>query len=276
MKSASLLDRLAALSPDSTKTTLRSWIKQGRVTVSGKAITQASYMVEEQEEVKLLAKPKFTDRGNVKIIYEDSYLVIVDKPEGVLSVKAAFEEENTLHKFLKETYGNRKIKVVHRLDQGTSGVIIFALEETTYQSLKKMFEKHTIDRKYTAILEGNVDDSEGTWENYVWQDESYTMHATNDPADGKLAITHFRVLNKSKYYTLVECKLDTGRKNQIRVQAAKAGYPIAGDTKYGAKRNPINRMALHAHSIDFLHPITKKKMHFESPVPESFSKLFKE
>lgn len=276
MKSAPLLERVQSLAPDSTKTTLRSWIKQGRVTVDGKPITQASFVVEEGQEVKLLPKPKFTDRGNVKILYEDNFLVILDKPEGVLSVKAAFEEDNTLHKFIKETYGKRKVRVVHRLDQGTSGTIIFALEETTYQALKKMFEKHTIDRRYTAILEGNIDDQEGTWESYLWQDEAYVMHSTTNPTEGKHAITHFKVLQKSKYYSLVECKLDTGRKNQIRVHASDAGHPIAGDTKYGAKRNPINRMALHAHSINFLHPITKKNISVSAPLPESFLRPFKE
>lgn len=275
MKSAPLIDRLALQSPDSTKTTLRSWIKQGRVTVDGKAITQASYEVHELQEVKLLPKPKFTDKGEVKILYEDRFLVVVDKPAGLLTVKAAFEQEKTLFKYLKDSYGAKKVRVVHRLDQGTSGVIIFALEEKAYVDLKKMFEKHEIDRRYLAILEGALDEGKGTWESYLWEDDAYVIHSSPNEHEGKHAITHYTVLKKTKHYTLVECALETGRKNQIRVHAAEAGYPVTGDSKYRAKKDPLNRLALHAHSIEFLHPITKKKIHVDSPVPENFYNVFK-
>jgi tRNA pseudouridine32 synthase/23S rRNA pseudouridine746 synthase/23S rRNA pseudouridine1911/1915/1917 synthase len=274
MKSASLLSRVQILSPDSSVTTLRSWIKQGRVTVDGEPVTRADASVEEGQEVKLLPKARFTDKGEIKILYQDRYLVVLDKPEGVLSVKAPFEAEKTLHKFLKATYGANRVKVVHRLDQGTSGVILFALEEKTYKELKKMFEKHELDRRYTAVVEGVVDEPEGSWHHYLWEDEAYRMHAGSDPSEGKEAITHYTVLRKSKYYTLIECRLETGRKNQIRVQAADSGFPIAGDVKYGAKRNPLGRMALHAHSLEFLHPILKKKLKVESPLPPSFMKPF--
>lgn len=274
MKSASLIDRLVSVTPDSTITTLRSWIKQGRVTVDGKPITQASFIVEENQEVKVHPKPRFTDKGDVRIIYEDRFLVVLDKPEGILTVKAAFESEKTLHKFLKATYGTKKVRVVHRLDQGTSGVILFALEEQTYLGLKKLFEKHDLNRRYTALLEGALDEGTGTWESYLWEDDAYVVHATNDPSQGKHAITHFTVLDKTKHYTLVECTLATGRKNQIRVQAAAAGFPVAGDTKYGSRKNPLNRLGLHAHLLEFVHPITKKKMKFESEVPENFYKPF--
>lgn len=275
MKSSSqpLIERLVVLNPDSTKTTLRSWIKQGRVLVNGKTVTQASRPTEENEEIKLLPKPKFTDKGDIPILYADRFLVVVNKPEGVLSVKAPFEHEKTLHRYLKESYGP-KVRVVHRLDQGTSGVMLFALEEKTYTALKKMFEKHDLTRSYTALLEGHLQDNEGTWDNYLWEDDAYFVHITKDETEGKRAITHYTVLRKSKHYTLVECTLETGRKNQIRVQAAHHGAPITGDEKYGAKKDPLGRLALHAHLLEFLHPITKKKMRFEAPLPDKFLKLF--
>lgn len=269
-----LLERLAAISPDSTKTTLRSWIKQGRVTVDDKVITQASLPLQEGQEVRVHPKPKFTDQGGVRILYEDRFLVVLDKPEGVLSVKAPFEHEKTLHKYLKATYSAKNVRVVHRLDQGTSGVILFALEEKAYTALKKMFEKHDLKRSYTAVLEGIIHEGEGTWNNYLKEDEAYKVHVCADETEGKRAITHFSVLRKSKHYTLVECTLETGRKNQIRVQAAYNGTPVVGDEKYGAKKNPLGRLALHAHLLEFLHPITKKKMSFTSPVPEKFLRLF--
>ena len=245
------------------------------MSVDGKVITQATLDIDEKAEVKLLPKPKFTDKGEIPIIYKDRFIVAVDKPEGVLSVKAPFEHEKTLHKYLKTTYGGQNVKVVHRLDQGTSGVILFALEETAFVTLKKMFEKHDLTRTYTAVLEGSLEDSEGTWTDYLWEDELYHVHVTDNIHEGKKAITHFVVLRKSKHYTLVEFTLETGRKNQIRVQAAERGHPIAGDEKYGAKRNPLSRLALHANLLAFLHPISKKKLRFESPVPENFLRLFK-
>lgn len=269
-----LLEHLSTVSPDSTKTTLRSWIKQGRVTVDGKVITQASFPLQEGQEVKVHPKPKFTDQGGVRILYEDRFLVVLDKPEGVLSVKAPFEHEKTLHKFLKGTYSSKNVRVVHRLDQGTSGVILFALEEKTYTALKKMFEKHDLTRSYTAVLEGIIEEGEGTWDHFLREDEAYKVHVCANESEGKRAITHFTVLNKSKHYTLVECTLETGRKNQIRVQAAHHGTPIVGDEKYGAKKNPLGRLALHAHLLEFLHPITKKPMRFTSPVPTNFLRLF--
>lgn len=276
MKSSlSLLDRLIVLLPDSTKTSLRSWIKQGRVTVDGTVVTQASLPVEAGQEIKLHPKAKFTTQGEIPILYADRFLVVVNKPEGVLSVKAPFEHEKTLHKYLKATFGTKNVRVVHRLDQGTSGVMLFALEEKTYSALKKMFEKHDLTRKYTAILEGTLEEGEGTWDNTLWEDEAYYVHVGEGQEQGKRAITHFTVLRKTKHYTLVECTLETGRKNQIRAQAAHHGTPITGDEKYGAKKNPLGRLALHAHLLEFLHPITKKNMHFEAPLPENFLRLFR-
>ena len=275
MKSASLLDLLALLAPESTKTTLRSWIKLGRVTVDKEVITQASFLVEEGREVQLLPKPRFTDKGGIKILYQDRFLVVVDKPEGVLSVKAPFEHEKTLHKYLKATFGPN-VKVVHRLDQGTSGVILFAFEEKTYKALKKLFEKHDVKRRYLAVLEGSLQEEKGTWESYLYEDEAYVVHSSPRPVEkSRLATTHYTVINKSKHYTLVECSLDTGRKNQIRVHASDCGHPVTGDSKYGAQKDPLSRLALHAYSLEFLHPMLKKKMRFESPVPESFLKFFK-
>lgn len=259
MKSSSLLAELQKLYPDSSKNTLKSWIEQGRI------------VPDEKGGYKLLPKTRYTTSGSVKILYRDRYLVVLDKPEGVLSVKTAFEKEDTLYKYVKETFGNHA-KVVHRLDQGTSGVILFALEKKTYETLKKMFENHELDRRYTAIVEGELTPKEGVWISYLWQDQAYKMHASKDPEDGKKAITHYKVLKASKHKTIIECRLETGRKNQIRVQAKEAGHPVLGDQKYGAKKDPLKRLALHAHSIEFLHPILKKKIFVESELPKRFLK----
>ena len=271
MKSSSLLSWLESQYPDSSKNTLKTWISKGRVLVDGKTETKPNALVEENQKIKLLPRPRFTEKGGVKILYRDRYLVVLEKPEGVLSVKAAFESHETLHQYVKETFGAKNARVVHRLDQGTSGVIMFALEENAYNVLKKMFEKHEVDRRYKALLEGQLKPRKGTWKSYLWEDKAYKVHSSQDPNAGKEAITHYTVLNRTKNFSLVEFKLETGRKNQIRVHAADAGYPIAGDTKYGATKNPLKRLALHAYSLEFMHPILKKNVKVKSAVPESFS-----
>lgn len=268
-----LLDFLRTLHPESSTTTLRSWIKLGRVEVDGTVVTRANQTVQAGQKVTFLAKPKYTE-GGVKIIYEDAFLIVLDKPAGLLTVKSDFEKDETLHKFLKKKFGQKRVGVVHRLDQATSGVIVFSLNPEVHEKMKKLFESHSLERSYTAVVEGEMKESEGTWESYLYEDESYVVHETDNPHEGKLAITHYQVLNARKAYSLVEFRLKTGRKNQIRVQTAARGHPIVGDAKYGSRKNPLKRLALHAHLLSFTHPISKKKLRFESPAPEPFLQIF--
>jgi tRNA pseudouridine32 synthase/23S rRNA pseudouridine746 synthase/23S rRNA pseudouridine1911/1915/1917 synthase len=268
-----LLEALKLLAPDSTITTLRSWIKQSRIEVDKKIVVKASQPVSQGQIVEILPKSKFID-GGIKVIYEDTFIVVLEKEEGMLSVKSNFEEKETVHSYMKQAYGGHRVKVVHRLDQGTSGVILFALEERAYQTLKKTFEKHDLVRSYTAVVEGYPKPPRGTWESYLYEDDKYVVHSTKDETKGKLATTHYKTLATHKHYALIECTLETGKKNQIRVHAADAGHPLAGDGKYGAETNPFKRLALHAHLLEFEHPVTKKLMRFESKIPESFTKMF--
>ena len=212
-------------------------------------------------------------RPDFPILYEDDDLVVVEKPSGLLSVSAAFEKEETAHALLKVHFYPRKVYIVHRLDQDTSGVMLFALNEVSCEKLKAQFEAHAIERAYTAIVEGHVDKLSGTWESYQFEDKQYKVHETDEAGKGRLAITHFKTLAATKRYSLLQFRLETGRKNQIRVHCAAADHPIAGDKKYGAKTNPLKRLSLHAHLLAFQHPISRKKMHFEAPPPEPFSRL---
>ena len=151
--------------------------------------------------------------------------------------------------------------------------MLFALSEKAYEILKKTFEEHDIVREYTAIVEGHLPDAQGVWESYLYEDENYVVRETSDLTRGRLAITHYEVLQTNKFYSLVKFTLETGRKNQIRVQCKAAGHSIVGDLKYGAVRNPIRRLCLHARWLAFKHPITGKEMQFESPLPKEFKKL---
>lgn len=257
------------MSAGSSKTTLRSWLKQGRVSVDGKIVKKGDIIVGKGEEIAVGRRKQKIEMG-IEILYKDGHIVVVNKPKGLLSVATAFEKGNTLHVFLKKRFRPKKVFVVHRLDQDTSGVMIFALSVRARDKLKSMFKKHTIERAYVAIVEGKMKHKQGTWKSYLYEDENYVVHSIHDPKKGRLSITHYEVIDVSKRYTKLNLKLKTGRKNQIRVHCKDAGHPVVGDKKYGAKTNPIKRLGLHAYLLTFVHPITQKKMRFESPVPESF------
>lgn len=268
--SGTLFDALVFLNPTSSKTTIKSWIKEGRIQVDNTLVRTPSHPVKKGQLIELTSKPKFLDEG-IKIIYEDRYLIALEKPEGVLSVKARFETQNTVHQFLKNKYG--RVVVVHRLDQGTSGVMVFAKEEEAAKRLKEIFKKHSLIRKYYAFVEGKLEGT-GTWTSELLEDDRYHVHIVPEKVEGsQTAITHYKVLKKIKGFTLVEFILETGRKNQIRVQASEMGHPIAGDDKYGAKADPLGRLALHAGYLEIPHPYTRKPLKLISPLPTSFKKL---
>lgn len=264
-----LLAALAKLSPGSSKTTLRSWLKEERVTVDGQVVKIGTAIVHKGQVVALGAKLRYLPEG-MRIHYEDQHLVVVEKPSGLLSVAAAYEKVETAHKILKDYYHPRKVYVVHRLDQDTSGLMLFALSEQAYEGLKIDFEKHVIERIYMAVVDGILDSSEGTWESYLYEDPNYVVHSVSDPSRGELAITHYSVEKAVKKRSLLRLRLETGKKNQIRVHCKEAGHPVVGDKKYGSHSNPIKRLCLHSHYLAFTHPVTKRMMCFESPVPETF------
>jgi tRNA pseudouridine32 synthase/23S rRNA pseudouridine746 synthase/23S rRNA pseudouridine1911/1915/1917 synthase len=267
-----LLEALAQLSPQSSKNTLRSWIKEGRVQINDVTVKNASAIVLKDQCVSIGQRKKVI-RPGIPILYEDRDLVVIDKPSGLLSVATAFEKGETVHALLKVHYRPRKIFVVHRLDQDTSGVMVFALNQEACDRLKALFEVHDIQRAYTAIVEGPVLSSAGTWQSYQYEDSQYMVHETSDPTQGRLAITHYQTIATSKRHSWLQLQLETGRKNQIRVHCQSAGHPIVGDKKYGAQTNPLKRLCLHAHLLAFQHPFTKKFLKFESPVPEEFYRL---
>lgn len=267
-----LFEALVALAPEATKTTLRSWLKEGRVTLDGQMVKLGNTPVYAQQEVALLPRPRFID-SQLRIVYEDRDLIVVDKPTGLLSVATAFEKEETVFKLLKRHFSKNEVYVVHRIDQDTSGILVFALSERAYKQLKIDFGNHSIERAYTAVVEGQVTPSEGTWESYLHEDGNYVVHSSQDPQRGRLAITHYQVVAIAKQRSLLTLRLETGRKNQIRVHCQDAGHPVVGDRKYGAKSSPLKRLCLHAHLLALEHPINKRQMRFESPIPGSFYDL---
>lgn len=267
-----LLEALKQLAPESSKTTLKQWIKEGRVLINGSPAANGSVTLAAGQTVTLGVKRRYLE-GGLNVLFEDADLIVVEKPEGLLSVATNFEKGETAHAVLKRHFKPHPVYVVHRLDQETSGVMMFAKTENAFSLLKDLFINHDLVREYVAIVEGRVKTSQGTWDCYVYEDGNYKVHETQDTQKGQRAITHYTTETTTRAYSKIKLTLETGRKNQIRVHCQLAGHPIVGDRKYGAKSNPIRRLALHAERLEFVHPITHKKLTFVSPPPEEFERL---
>ena len=271
----SLLDALTALAPDSSKNTLRSWISQGRIEVEGKMIKDPKFVVKKGSSIVLGVRKQFINYG-IEILHEDRSVIVIHKPEGLLSVGTDYSPFKNVHGFLKRRAPGRTVYPVHRLDRETSGVMMFAYTEDAKDHLKKQFEMHSIQREYIAIVEGTLSEGKGTWRSFLVEDERYHVKSTTQDAGGKEAITHYTVMQKNKFTSMIKLKLETGKKNQIRVHCSEAGYPVVGDEKYGSKCIKPPRMYLHAALLGFIHPDTEKPMLFERhPSPDFFAGMKK-
>ena len=211
----------------------------------------------------------------MKIIYEDKYVIAVDKPSGKLSVSTDKEKERTMFhevlEYLKKKNKNNKVFIVHRLDKDTSGIMIFAKDIKTKNFLQDNWDKFV--RKYVAIVEGVLLNDSGEVRSYLKETKSLITYSTSDKS-GKLAITKYKKIKCNKLYSMVEINILTGRKNQIRVHMKDIGNSIKGDKKYGAKMDPIKRLGLCANKLSFMHPITKKYIDLEISIPKEFESLF--
>lgn len=224
-------------------------------------------------------------RQELKIVFEDQWLVVVEKPSGMLSVATDKGREVTAHSMLRDEFG--RIFIVHRLDRDTSGLLVFAKDEETKLALMQNWEEAVQERRYTAILEGDISDDEGYIETWMYENQRslmvhcYGFNAGDDPQkpprkDWKYASSHCRktrsLIIEGEPYTEVEFNLETGRRNQIRVHSQWIGHPIAGDRKYGAQTNPFGRLALHARGLAFIHPWTGKVLKFTAPLPKALKR----
>jgi 23S rRNA pseudouridine1911/1915/1917 synthase len=223
---------------------------------------------------------------DLEIIFEDRWLIVVNKPSGLLTMSTGRDGEDTAYSRVYDYAG--KIFIVHRLDRDTSGLLVFAKDQDTKSALQENWEEAVLERKYTALLEGDIADEEGWIETWLYENRKsmkvhcYGLDIKDNPQnpprkDWQFASSHCRTLKRIRIdeqpYTLVEFELETGRKNQIRVHSQWIGHPVAGDRKYGASSNPIGRLALHAKVLSFIHPWTGKTMKFNTSLPGAFNRL---
>lgn len=271
---SNVLAILKQLFPKSSNTAIKQMLKEERIQVDGKLIKSPTKLLVPGQTLTVGAKVKHADL-DLKILYQDEDIIIIDKPSGLLSVASNYEKGETAEAILKTYFYPRTIYKVHRLDQETSGVMAFAFSQKGREALIDLFAKHDLLRQYIAIVEGHPTQKKGTWKSYLYEDANYKVHVTDNPMIGQLAITHYSVEGRSKRYTKLRLTLETGRKNQIRVHCQIAGYPVIGDKKYGGLSNPLKRLGLHAEVLEFVHPFLKKSMRFYSPAPEEFEKMMK-
>lgn len=272
-----LLENVNGLSKSKIKQTL-----QGRgIKVESKVITKFDYLVSPGMKISVSRTKRNNDifkSRYVKIVYEDRYLVVVEKNIGILSMAAGHSTLNVktvLDDYFKKSRQKCMAHVVHRLDRDTSGLMIYAKDKQTEMLLEQDWHHIVYDRRYVAVVSGVVEALEGTIANWLKDNKAYITYSSPVDNGGKYAVTHFHVLGQNNDYSLVEYKLETGRKNQIRVHSADMGHPVCGDIKYGNGDDSIGRLCLHAYVLCFYHPITHTPMTFETPIPTSFRKLIK-
>lgn len=215
-----------------------------------------------------------SSKKKLEILYEDKFLIIVNKPSNLLTISTEKEKERTLYnyiyEYLKKKNKKNKVFIVHRLDKDTSGIVVFAKDETTKFYMQNNWDN--IKRNYVAVVNGKVFKKKDVLKSYLNETKTHFTYSVEDK-NGKLAITEYEKILENKKYTMLSLNLKTGRKNQIRVQLADMGNPIVGDKKYGIKKDPIRRMALHANYISFIHPKTQEKIEIDIDIPNSFVNL---
>ena len=262
-----------------SKSEVKSMLKYKHIAIKGSAVTQFDTPLSPGDIVQVNFGRSFYKFNNpqVKVIYEDKWFVVIEKASGLLSVaNDTSREKNAFHivrDYVRHDNPDAEIYVCHRLDQYTSGILVFAKDESLMMELRSNWDFYVKERRYVCVTENIPARPEDTIESLLTQNEHLRVHSTNDETVGRLAVTHYKVIQTRGRYALVDVEIFTGKKNQIRVHMSEMGCPIAGDMKYGAETNPVRRLMLHNYRLSFIHPVTGELMRFTLPTPSVFRKL---
>ncbi len=271
-----LLDQLKPMGRNAVK----SLLSREQVKVDGRPERQFNYLLSPGQRVTIHMERTIEALPliGLNILYEDEALIVVHKDAGLLSIASPQEKDITAYRQLMSHVRHHdpkaRIFILHRLDRDTSGVMMFAKQEPVQQAMQKAWKEIVTERVYIALVEGAVRKAEGTISSWLKESKTLKMYSSPHSGDGQHAVTHYKVLKSNRQYSLLEVRLETGRKNQIRVHMEDIGHPIVGDKKYGSRSKAIGRLGLHAHVLAFKHPVTGKSMRFESNIPKSFLSLF--
>lgn len=249
------------------------------VTVDRKLVTRHDYALQPGMVVRISRHKRSSELNSkfVKIVYEDKDIIVIEKSEGILSMASApgqFCVKTILDEYFKKRHFKCTAHVVHRLDRETSGLMMYAKNMEAQQILERNWHQIVYDRRYVAVVCGRMEKEGGTIRSWLKDNKAYVTYSSPTDNGGKEAITHYHTLQAAERFSLVEMKLETGRKNQIRVHMKDIGHPIVGDEKYGNGVSVMGRLALHAYRLNFYHPRTGEPMDFETPFPAKFVRLF--
>lgn len=279
---------LSLLLPDISRSALTRHIEEGRVMLDGNICSSKKYTVEGTESVHIdLPEPEVLEVMPqdipLDIVYEDSDVLVVNKPKGMVVHPAAGNHDGTLVNAvmyhcgdsLSSINGVIRPGIVHRIDKDTSGLLMIAKNDAAHNSLAEQLAEHSITRIYTAVVYSNIKEDEGTVDEPIGRDPKNRQRQCVIYTNSKHAVTHYRVIERWGRFTLIQARLETGRTHQIRVHMAYIKHPLLGDELYGPSNNPYNvkGQMLHAGVLGFRHPSTGEYMEFERPVPEEFAKV---
>ena len=265
-----------------SKNKIKNSLARKCVLVNGFPISQFNFLLAPGNTVEIIRKMENPLAGNrfITVVYEDSSIIVIDKNVGILSMQTdhhSFCVKTLLDDYFKKKHQRCTAHLVHRLDRETSGLMIFAKNTQVQQVLEQNWQKLVEERGYVAVVSGRMEQDHGTVQSWLKDDRHFFTTSSETDNGGKLAITHFRTVGRSDRYSLVELSLETGRKNQIRVHMQDLQHPVVGDYKYGIEGDdPIGRLGLHAFRLVLTHPVTGKRMTFETPYPSLFLAPFQD
>lgn len=261
-----------------SKSKTKATLQNRGIKVNNRTVTQFDFALHKGDKVSVSTSKKNDQFQSkyVKLVYEDRYLVVVEKSHGILSMgvgQSSLNVKTILDDYFKRSRQKCTAHVVHRLDRETSGLLIYAKDMETRQQLEHEWHHSVYDRRYIAVLSGRIEEEGGTVANWLKENKLYVTYSSPVDNGGKYAVTHFHVLRTTDTHSLVEFKLETGRKNQIRVHAADINHPVCGDSKYGNGDDPLKRLCLHAYILCFYHPVTHQPMEFSTQIPTGFKRI---
>lgn len=263
-----------------SRNAVKSILTRGQVNVDGHTITQHDHPLLPGQTVNILSNEaaiRLSKLEGITILHEDEELIVINKEAGLLSMATSRSKDwdayRQLTDYVKKYNRNNRIYIVHRLDRDTSGVMVYAKTEAAKNKLQDHWQDRVTKRMYTAVVEGNVTKTEGTISSWLKENKAMKVYSTSDQKEGKHAVTHYTKVGGNASYSLLEVELETGRKNQIRVHMQDIGHPVVGDKKYGATKNPIRRLGLHATTLSLYHPTTDQLVQYTVRPPENFIKL---
>jgi 23S rRNA pseudouridine1911/1915/1917 synthase len=281
-KEDELLSFLLVNIKDKSRNKIKAMLTHKQFKVGKDIITQHNHLLKIDDKVTVSWDGAFRKESyeGVKIIFEDDDIIVINKRSGLLSVGSEKEKRHTAYRIvtnhIQADNPVARLFVIHRLDREASGLMVFTKNKHAQNNLKESWVTTHQKNIYLAVCEGTVEKDKATIKSYLKESKALIVHSSKNPKDGKIAITHYDVVKKNEFFTLLEAKQETTFKNQLRAHLKSIGHTIIGDKKYEAKQNPLNRAALHLRKITFTHPVTLKELTFETKVPEDFLKLFRQ